>query len=675
MRLNIFTKIVGVPVAGMLILAATITFFVNYYVSKNFDAEAVQKLLVNQQAFNAQVNDTKKQTMFAAQFLALRKETLTALEAGDVALIKQFAKQLISMGYVDVVTVSDGTGKVIARGHSDKSGDSVATQRNVKQALSGNSTVETEQGSVASLAIRAGVPIISNNKIIGVVTTGFTLSSLSFVDSMKQRIGAECTIFNGSTRIATTIESNGQRAVGTKMDNPEVLNTVLEKKQSFTARNTILGASYDTIYWPILTSSGEAQGMFFIGQPRAVVEQAQKSIFNSILYIALGVTALIVLGTMGVARSISRPIINATHFSSEVAAGKLDGQLTVTSQDEIGTLSHALNTMVAELRDMIIKADTKTAEAAEQAEKAQLATQEAEKAKTAAERAKKDGMTQAAGHIEAVVSAVTSAADELESELARSNDGVEIQSRRVTETASAMEQMNCTVLEVAKNAATAASVTDQANAKASEGQGAVSSMVESIGLVQNKSLTLKHEMNALGQLAENTGQILKVISEIADQTNLLALNAAIEAARAGDAGRGFAVVADEVRKLAEKTMVATNEVGEAVRSIQQGTRSNMDHVDGVGASIEELTALAHQSGNVLQEIVQLIHSASQEVRQIATAAEEQSATSSLINQAVEQVAKISVDTAETMQHSSQVVHGLAEQVHVLERLVEEMKQG
>lgn len=79
-------------------------------------------------------------------------------------------------------------------------------------------------------------------------------------------------------------------------------------------------------------------------------------------------------------------------------------------------------------------------------------------------------------------------------------------------------------------------------------------------------------MVGLGGQAENIGKVLGVINDIADQTNLLALNAAIEAARAGDAGRGFAVVADEVRKLAEKTMLATKEVGNAILAIQNSAQ-------------------------------------------------------------------------------------------------------
>ncbi|GKT21909.1 Chemotaxis methyl-accepting receptor like protein, partial [Aduncisulcus paluster] len=100
----------------------------------------------------------------------------------------------------------------------------------------------------------------------------------------------------------------------------------------------------------------------------------------------------------------------------------------------------------------------------------------------------------------------------------------------------------------------------------------------------------------LGQQADSIGHIMSVITDIADQTNLLALNAAIEAARAGEAGRGFAVVADEVRKLAEKTVSATNEVGEAISGIQNGTASSISRMEETSKVVESSTELAGQAG-------------------------------------------------------------------------------
>ena len=235
--------------------------------------------------------------------------------------------------------------------------------------------------------------------------------------------------------------------------------------------------------------------------------------------------------------------------------------------------------------------------------------------------------------------------------------------------------MNATVMEVAKNASAAAEISDNARSKAKEGADVVSRVVAGIAGVQSQSASLKEDMGALGAQAEDIGRIMAVISDIADQTNLLALNAAIEAARAGEAGRGFAVVADEVRKLAEKTMVATKEVGDAIRGIQDGTRKNMDNVDRSVEAISGAALLANQSGEALNAIVRLVEGAADQVRAIAAASEEQSAASEEINRSIEDVNAISGETADSMAQASQAVMELAKQSQELKTLIEDMTAG
>ncbi|MHC1790213.1 methyl-accepting chemotaxis protein [Solidesulfovibrio sp.] len=298
---------------------------------------------------------------------------------------------------------------------------------------------------------------------------------------------------------------------------------------------------------------------------------------------------------------------------------------------------------------------------------------EANDAKRQAEQALKDGIAQAAQQLEAVVEIVTSASEQLSAQIEQSSHGSEEQAQSIAETATAMEEMNATVLEVAKNASNAAGTADQAKVKAEEGAKMVGQVIQGIEQVQNQSQTMKMDMGNLGQQAEGIGQILNVISDIADQTNLLALNAAIEAARAGDAGRGFAVVADEVRKLAEKTMTATKEVGNAIRGIQDGTKKNIENVERTGKNIEEVTHLATNSGEALKQIVTLSDKTTDQVRSIATASEQQSATSEEINRSIESVNRISSETADAMRQSAQAVTELANQAQVLKRLIDEMK--
>ena len=360
------------------------------------------------------------------------------------------------------------------------------------------------------------------------------------------------------------------------------------------------------------------------------------------------------------------------HVASEVAAGQLDLAFKPYSGD--GGVYGVLIKMVGNLKAKIAEADSKSEQAEQQAKAAQEATILAEEATKRAERAKAEGMFQAAQQLEGIVDVVSSASEALEAQIAQSSRGADEQSGRVRETATAMEEMNATVLEVAKNAQQAADVSHQAREQALEGSKIVNEAVKGIESVHSQSIAIKEDMDALGKQAESIGQIMGVIADIADQTNLLALNAAIEAARAGDAGRGFAVVADEVRKLAEKTMTATQEVGQAIKGIQEGTRKNIDNVELVAVAIESATTLSVRSGESLKKILEFVHLVNDQVQSIATASEQQSAASEEINQSVEQVANISAETAQAMVQAAGAVADLTQQSQSLQRVIEDMKK-
>ena len=182
------------------------------------------------------------------------------------------------------------------------------------------------------------------------------------------------------------------------------------------------------------------------------------------------------------------------------------------------------------------------------------------------------------------------------------------------------------------------------------------------------------DITALNQQSDRISSIVGTIRGIAEQTNLLALNAAIEAARAGEAGRGFAVVADEVRKLAEKTMTATQDVGRAVCEIQEGTRKNISSVETVVAAVEKAASLSTHSGESLKNILEFVDQVNDQVQSIATASEQQSATSEEINRSVEQIATISAETAQAMEHAAKSVTDLIQQTHVLHALIQDMKK-
>ncbi len=392
------------------------------------------------------------------------------------------------------------------------------------------------------------------------------------------------------------------------------------------------------------------------------------------IFIALNVLLALNLSAFTEVR-ILRRLAACSDYAQNLAEGNYDVKLTKKYPDELGTMVDTLNHMVESLQARISEANEAMEHAKERRSEAEVAMKEAEAAKAQAERAKRDGMLQAANDLTSVVEAVGDVSRALSDGIARSDKGAKDQAHLALETAGSMDEMKEAVNAVARSASDASTASADVRSKAQEGVEQVAQVTESMAHLSAASAQISKDMEELGKQANGIGAILSVISDIADQTNLLALNAAIEAARAGEAGRGFAVVADEVRKLAEKTMSATQEVNQAISSIQNSVRTNIASVNGTGEMAQHVTEIVQRSGAVLDEILHLAEVSADQVRSIATASEEQSASGEHISQSVDTISDIAKQVAETMQDADNAVKELLQQSDRLSNLIEEMKRG
>ncbi|MDR3641589.1 MAG: methyl-accepting chemotaxis protein [Humidesulfovibrio sp.] len=561
-------------------------------------------------------------------------------------------------------------GDVIASSESVPKGN-FADREYFKKAMAGESNVsEPLMSRVTNKPVCiVAAPVKSGDKIVGIIYARLDLGKFSESIVAPVKVGKSGYAYMASKSGVVFSHPDQSKLLKLKLADLEWAKPLL------TDQSGVVQYREDGIDKSAIFSRDPSTGWIAIITVSSVdiANAASRVRTASALFGVLGIV-LVCLAIMLILNYVLRDLNSCVLFSESVAAGNIDNNLALTRDDELGRLADSLRKMVGSLRDMIGTARQKTAEAEQQTELARKATSEAEEAKAEAERAKRAGMLHAAQQLNSIVEVVTSASTELSAQIEQSSRGAEHQAARVSETATAMEEMTATVIEVAKNAGQAAETAGAAREKAQTGAGTVGKVVDGMNGVQTQTNQLKSDMALLGKQAEDIGRIMTVITDIADQTNLLALNAAIEAARAGDAGRGFAVVADEVRKLAEKTMSATKEVGDAISVIQQSTRLNVESVDKSVRLIEAATVLAKDSGTALGEIVSLVDTASDQVRSIATASEEQSAASEEISRSIEQVNVISTETSQAMNEAAKAVSDLAEQAQVLQALITKLDE-
>lgn len=639
--MKIAMKILAVSISAVLITSVGLFFTSRYFTNLAFDNESKIAISSAKKVVQNYVEGLKDKYLQAGTLIASNKEVVDAVAAKNASLLRQVIVKAMKDSNAHFITVSDDKGVVIARSHSDKAGDSVTDQANVVKALTGEANVGIEPGTVVKFSLRAGCPVRVDGKIIGVVTTGISLSDLEFVDKIKAFTDLETTIFEKDTRLITTILKDGKRVVGTKMDNPKVLDLVLTKGETFMSTNMIIGKPFETAYWPIKDPAGKISGMFFVGKPLEVLEASKAKVSTAVLGVTAALAFIMICLSLFVVGGITKPLQKLSLMIKDIAEGEgdLTKRLAVTSKDEVGEMSGYFNVFVEKIQSLIKSiADNVQTLTASSSDLAEISRQLSSAAKNSADMS----------------SSVAAASEEMSSNFQSVSAAMEQSTSNVNTIASSTEEMTATVGEIAGSAEKARLITDAA---------------------VKKSQATSIKMNELGESAKKIGRVTEAITEISEQTNLLALNATIEAARAGEAGKGFAVVANEIKELARQTAAATVDIKNQINDMQTTSATTVseikeisevivdinDVINTIATSVEEQSAATSEIAGNIAQASQGIAEVNENVAQSTIVVADITRNVTEISNQSRQVGDVSLQ----VQSSAQGLSDLSEQLNIL----------
>ncbi len=360
-----------------------------------------------------------------------------------------------------------------------------------------------------------------------------------------------------------------------------------------------------------------------VGEAEASMKQGAAQLvrnldFNSNLLLAVAVMSVLAAGGISVLyvrRRLVQRLTSIGNAMQRLSSGETDLAVpAIADRDEIGEMARSLEVFRAgeiERRGYAARREAEQAAQRERAGTIERMIGEFRAAVTAVIAAVTDNISR----METTARTLSSIAGEADSQARAASNSSETTSSNVRGVAGATEELGTSIGQISEQAAQANAVVERA-AEIAE--------------------TANQQIGRLTDGANRIGDVIKLIRAIADQTNLLALNATIEAARAGEAGRGFAVVASEVKTLASQTAKATEEIAAQIGAIQGSTADAVEAIRSIGKVMGDISRFTATIAAAVEEQSASTQMISQSVQQAATGAKDLAGNMATVTEAIEE---------------------------------------